>query len=141
MNRQQFLEAFDRSAIEPGTFDHPAHVRVVWSALQEASLLEAMARVRDGLHRLVRKFGAEGKYHDTITCALVLLIHERAVAHPCATWAEFAGQNPDLLEWNDGALLAPYYKQDTLSSDLARQAFVLPDFLPAHAVAPQGAVA
>ncbi len=127
MQRHPILDDFDRGAIEPATFDHPAHVRVVWSALQEAPLLAALARVRDGLHRLVRQFGAEGKYHDTITCALVLLIHERAVAQPCATWEEFAARNPELLAWNDGALLAPYYKKDTLASDLARRAFVLPD--------------
>ena len=129
MNDAQFLEAFDRSALQPGTFHHRDHVRLVWLALQEAPLLDAIARIRGGLLRLVKKLGAEDRYHDTITCALILIIHDRAKADPCPDWETFAQRNADLLEWNDGALLAPYYRRETLFSDLARCTFVLPDLL------------
>jgi hypothetical protein len=41
-------------------------------------------------------------------------------------WDEFAANNPDLLVWKDG-ILSRYYCPETLSSDLARTVFVLPD--------------
>jgi hypothetical protein len=47
-------------------------------------------------------------------------------AHECEGWENFAAQNPDLLSWNEG-ILRRYYREGTLTSELARRAFVLPD--------------
>ena len=41
-------------------------------------------------------------------------------------WEEFAASNPDLMTWRP-SVLERYYTPETLGSDLARRAFVLPD--------------
>jgi len=60
--------------------------------------------------------GAPGLYHQTITWAHLLLIHERMQrAGAPETWVSFR------------AILERYYSPETLGSDLARRIFVLPD--------------
>jgi hypothetical protein len=46
------------------------------------------------------------------------------------TWEQFASNNSDLLTWTD-SILKQYYRDETLSSDLARKIFLLPDKAPA----------
>jgi len=41
-------------------------------------------------------------------------------------WAEFSANNKDLLTWKDN-ILKKYYREETLSSALARSTFLLPD--------------
>lgn len=127
MKDATFLADFEAGNLSPDSFSHPDHVRAVWCVLNEHSLLEGLRRVRAGLRLLVESAGAHDKYNETITTALVLIIHERMVATPTSTWAEFEAANRDLLEWRDGALLTPYYEDGVLWSDLARRAFIPPD--------------
>ena len=57
----------------------------------------------------------------------MLLIRERiARAQREQTWTEFRASNGDLLD-RERAILKKYYREETLASDLARNAFVLPD--------------
>jgi hypothetical protein len=41
-------------------------------------------------------------------------------------WDEFARHNADLLTWKDG-ILTRFYKEETLSSDIAKRIFIFPD--------------
>ena len=62
-----------------------------------------------------------------ITWAFLLLIRERMARAGCQlTWPEFASRNADLLNWEDN-VLKKYYRNETLSSDLAKSTFLLPD--------------
>jgi hypothetical protein len=66
-------------------------------------------------------------WNETVTWAFLLLIRERmARAGGRQTWAQFAAHNEDLLNRKDN-VLKKYYRGETLSSDLARRAFLLPD--------------
>ncbi|HSL82137.1 MAG TPA: hypothetical protein VLF66_05140 [Thermoanaerobaculia bacterium] len=42
------------------------------------------------------------------------------------TWGEFAERNPDLLAYRP-SILSRLYRADTLASERARAAFVMPD--------------
>jgi hypothetical protein len=67
------------------------------------------------------------RYHETITLAFVLLMADRvARAAPDQSWDEFAEANPDLFDWQRGSI-RPYYRAETLASDLARRHFLFPD--------------
>ncbi len=58
--------------------------------------------------------------HETITWVFLLLIRERmARSARKQTWAEFSSSNQDLLTWKDD-ILKKYYREETLSSALAR---------------------
>jgi hypothetical protein len=123
----EFLAAFEDATLPEACFHHRDHVRLVWLYLQRYPAVDVLVRFSAGLHRLARAFGKAGLYHETITWAYVLLIHERMARAPGdGTWEGFAAANPDLLAWQP-SVLAAYYRKETLGSDLARRVFVLPD--------------
>jgi hypothetical protein len=62
-----------------------------------------------------------------MTWAYLLLIRERlARAGRPQTWAEFSAGNADLLDWSNN-ILRKYYRDETLTSGLAKTTFVFPD--------------
>jgi hypothetical protein len=111
----------------PGNFHHADHVRVAFAYVSEFPVLEAIARFSAALRRFAIAKGKPHLYHETITWAYLLLIHERIARNGCAQeWKEFSERNPDLLVWKEG-ILERYYSQETLGADLARHTFVFPD--------------
>jgi len=121
------IRRFEDGTLPSSELHHRDHVRLAWLYLNEEPLLAALARFTEGLKRFASRNGVEGLYHETITWAYLLLIHERkARAGAGETWEEFAARNPDLLTWKP-SVLDGYYREETLASDLAKRVFVLPD--------------
>ncbi|MEJ2085192.1 MAG: hypothetical protein P8Y44_05860, partial [Acidobacteriota bacterium] len=90
-------------------------------------LLEAIEHYTNGLKRFAAANGAPEKYHETITWAYLLIIHQRmAHSDPDESWEDFAAANSDLMDWSPN-ILEKYYRRETLASDTARLIFVLPD--------------
>jgi hypothetical protein len=124
-----FVEAFEACTLPPDLFHHRDHVRLAWIYLNEMPVLEALARFSCGLQRYAASLGKADLYHQTITWAFLLLIHERmARGGEAATFEAFAEANPELLAWSPSVLSA-YYREETLTSPLARRTFLLPDRL------------
>ena len=150
----RLIEEVESLEIDPAGFGHEAHVRLAFAYLTRFELFDALHRCRRALRRLAEHHGAPRKYHETVTCALVFLIHERmeaartderdrvrhsgsasrgasasgsgsAVAAGGPTWEDFARSNPDVLRWKGGAFF-DFYSEEVLRSDLARRTFVLP---------------
>jgi hypothetical protein len=127
MNDRDFVDAFEACAIAHGDFRHADHVRLAWIYLREHSLLEAIERFTSSLQRFAKHHGAPGLYHETITWAYLLLIHERMQREGAPScWEAFRADNGDLFSWKP-SILDRYYAPGTLRSDLARRTFVLPD--------------
>jgi hypothetical protein len=124
MSDDELIEYFESGQEPAGGFHHREHVRVAWAYLRRGALPVALARFRAGLRRFAEAQGKPERYHETITTAYVLLIHERMTSP--LTWHEFAAANPDLLQWSP-SILDRYYQSETLSSDRARREFVTPD--------------
>lgn len=120
------IERFEACDIEPDQFDHEAHVYVGWLYVRKYELTDAIAKFDSGLKRLVIKFGAEGKYHATLTWFFLLSIADRA--EPDEPWHIFKHRNADLVT-GAKALLSRYYSEAHLFSERAREHFVLPDRL------------
>ncbi len=127
MTDDEFLASFEDGRLADGGFHHADHVRMAFLYLRRYPAPEALDRFSAALARLAAAKGKPERYHETITWAFVLLIRERmARAGRSQTWTEFQDANADLLNWNDN-VLKRYYRDETLSSDLARRTFVLPD--------------
>ena len=126
------IERFEAADIDPDRFDHEAHVNVAWLYVREYPLTEAIAKFDDGLKRLVKKLGAEGKYHATLTWFFMLSIAERA--EESESWQVFKQRNPDLVAGSK-KMLSRYYSDDHLFSKRARERFVLPDRLASESEA------
>ncbi|HEY0160352.1 MAG TPA: hypothetical protein VGF28_23905 [Thermoanaerobaculia bacterium] len=124
MDDREFVARFEDCTLPSRLFDHRNHVRLAWLYLKEEPLLSALARFRASLQRYAGSLGASGKYHETITFAFLFLIHERLQRDAEGeTFDGFAARNPDLFD----QILLRYYREETLSSQLAREVFVLPD--------------
>jgi hypothetical protein len=124
-----FLAAFESGALPAESFHHRDHVRVAWLYLNEHPPAAALARFAEALRRFAAAHGASGLYHETITWAYLLLIHERMArteSREHATFEDFAAAHPDLFTWKP-SILARYYREETLGSELARRVFVWPD--------------
>ena len=124
MNDHEFIEAFERCDVP--SFHHRDHVRLAWIYLRDQPPLDALARFTTSLKRFATAKGSPGLYHETITWAYLLLIHERMNGEP--TFDAFRAANPDLFTWKP-SVLARYYRPETLSSERARQTFVMPDLV------------
>ena len=132
-NDKEFIRQFETCTLPAECFHHSDHVKLAWLYLQRYSLLEALQRFSEGIKRFAAAHGKTDLYHETITWAYVFLIHERmkrAGGKQC--WEEFATANPDLLNWQTN-ILKSLYREETLHSELARQIFVLPDYIQTSA--------
>lgn len=124
---ERFIASFESASLPGGSFRHRDHVRLAWLYLRRYPLIEAVDRYRSGLKRFAAAQGAPEKYHETITWAYLLLIHQRlATGGSDVDWDDFVHANPDLLSWPDHPL-DRYYRKETLASELARRVFLLPD--------------
>ncbi|MFN2577613.1 MAG: hypothetical protein ABR607_07985 [Pyrinomonadaceae bacterium] len=127
MTDQEFIRGFEAGTLPAASFHHAQHIRAVWLYLRDYSLLETLERFPQSLKRFAAANGKPNLYHETITWAYALLIHERIRRHPeQQTWPEFVAANPDLFDWKNN-ILKSFYEADTLRSDLARQIFIFPD--------------
>jgi hypothetical protein len=126
------LAAFEQGTLPAECFSHREHVRVAWLYLRREAPGLAMERFVADLQRLARGYGKPGLYHATITWAYLLLIRERIERTPGLDFGGFAAAYPELLA-RTPSLLARYYRDETLASELARRVFVMPDRLAAAA--------
>jgi hypothetical protein len=130
LNNSEIIEQFEQSRAPDGSFHHADHIRVAFAYLSRYPALEALQKFSSALQRFAAAQGKPGLYHETITWAYLFLIRERMLhaGHP-QSWEEFASANPDLLTWERGTrgILARYYQPETLNSEVARAAFLLPD--------------
>ncbi|MCA1631912.1 MAG: hypothetical protein LC785_17985 [Acidobacteria bacterium] len=124
----EFVRRFESCELPPAEFPHREHVRLAWLYLRlSAATAEAIERFSASLKRYAAFNGKPDLYHETITWAYLLLINERAErAGRAQGWEEFAASNADLLDW-ENSVLKIYYREETLSSELAKKVFVFPD--------------
>lgn len=129
MSDDEFLARFLDSTIPPAGFNHVGHLRAAWLLLQRLPPDEAVQATCDAIARLAARLNVPGKYHRTVTEALVRLMASRGGADRALSWQDFLNCNTDLVE--DGrAVLARHYSDECLFSPLARSQFVWPDRQP-----------
>jgi hypothetical protein len=127
MSDDEFIASFENCSLANESFHHCDHVRMGFLYLNRYPALEALQRFSTSLARFATANGKPKLYNETITWAFLFLIRERmARAEGPQTWPEFAASNSDLLSWKDN-ILKKYYRDETLSSDLARTTFLFPD--------------
>jgi hypothetical protein len=125
----ELLAAFEAGLDPEGGFHHREHLRVAWLYLHRDPWPAALGRFAEGLKRFATAQGQPGLYHETITVAYFLLLHQRmAEEHGDSGFDAFVARYPELLGWKP-SILDRYYDAATLGSDLARRVFIMPDRL------------
>jgi hypothetical protein len=125
MTDEDFAEAFERCEIAGDDFHHRDHVRLAWIYLRQMPMIDALKRFTESLKRFAAHNGVPNLYHETITWAYLLLIHERMERSPVDDFAAFEERNADLFTWKP-SILNRYYDQETLDSPLAKRTFLMP---------------
>ena len=127
MTDDEFIAKFEDGSLAGAPFHHADHVKMTFLYLRRFPALEALQRFSSALAKFAAAQGKPELYNETITWAFFLLIRERmARAGSEQTWEQFAAGNPDLLDWKNN-VLKNYYREETLSSDLAKSIFLFPD--------------
>ena len=126
MTDEELFEGFEANTLDPSEFSHERHVRLGWLYCNRYPLAEAITRFKGALLAMVKRAGADDKYHETITWFYMLLINERAFKTPYGHSLEFLASNQDLVE-PAGKLLKCYYTAELLASAEARKHYLLPD--------------
>jgi hypothetical protein len=121
------IARFEALDVPPASFRHRVHVRLAFAMLARADFAAGAARFCGALQRYVAAFGAEAKYHETITWAYLVLVHQRMSARAYASSLELLADNPDLLDHRTGALARHYDVAAITASPVARRVFVLPE--------------
>jgi hypothetical protein len=127
MTDSQFFDAFERCELTDVDFDHTGHLRIACLWLQRCSLDDAVQHTCIGIQRLAAHLGAPGKFHRTVTEALVRLMASLGAAK--LPWADFLRDHPGLTADAKG-LLARHYSNERLADPRARQIFLAPDREP-----------
>ena len=132
MTDEEFVAAFEYGSLSVASFHHADHVRMAFLYVTRYPTAEALQRFSAALQRFAAANGKPELYHETITWAYLFLVRERIVRLEAArppSWLEFATANPDLLDWKNN-VLKKYYREQTLSCELARRTFLMPDGCP-----------
>ena len=129
MTDDEFLTRFSNCTLDKQHFNHIGHVRLAWIHLQHHPFEEAVTRTCKGIHAYATHLGAAGKFHWTITEALMHLLRAGGAADPALAWPEFVARNASLLA-DARAQVALHYSDRQLDTPEARQRFVAPDLLP-----------
>lgn len=129
MSDESFLAAFLDATMPPAGFDHEGHVRAAWLLLRRLPLAEAIEAICGGIERLATHLGVPGKYHRTLSQALVVLMAAGGAARPELSWEAFKRANGPLMD-DARSLLARYYSPERLAEPAARASFVPPDRQP-----------
>jgi hypothetical protein len=125
------IRQFEDCSLPLDRFRHSVHIQIAFLYLCKYPVLDVLGRFPAALAHYAEAHGKVGLYHETITWAYILLIHERMRrAGHAQSWAEFAAANADLMSWS-GTILMQYYRDETLHSELARRIFLFPDKAPA----------
>ena len=120
---EEELAALETGTLDPAEFPHRAHVRFAFEMLARHSFGEAITRFSHGVRHLAANVGKPQIYHETITVGFLAVIGERRALMNGGSWADFAAENPDLL---DKDALLRWYSAEQLQSELARKVFCLP---------------
>ena len=123
----ELVERFLDTSLPAPAFSHAQHVRCAWLFVRRYGMPRALEEFPAALRRFANAKGATMLYHETITWAYLLLIHERQERQGAADWEMFAAANPDLLTWQP-SVLDSLYRPETLWSEVARKTFVMPDW-------------
>lgn len=121
---------FQRLDINTPEFGHREHVEIAFMMLELYDFVEACSRYASTIKAMAEACGAPEKFNATITFAFMSLIAERKSLKTTSDLQAFLDENPGLLEKD---VLSQWYSVERLTSERAREQFLLPDLVSGQA--------
>ncbi|HEY1955375.1 MAG TPA: hypothetical protein VGH28_07175 [Polyangiaceae bacterium] len=115
---------FEACTLPPWAFGHREHLFVAWTYLKSAPFEDAAPRFVRNVKRFAARHGAQGKYHATVTWALLALMAEAIDALPSHSFDALLDARPELVAARE--TLRARYSREVLESERARRVPILP---------------
>ena len=129
LNDEEFLAQFEKQTLDKCHFNHLGHLRLAWLYLERYDVETAVQLVYSGIQVYATSLGASGKFHLTLTDALMRMMAQRRDMMLEKEWHLFLLENKDLVE-DALAVLDKHFSRELLFSEQARNTLVLPDKKP-----------
>jgi hypothetical protein len=128
------VRRFNSQAIPMPEWTHEAHLLVGTWHVQRFGPEEALRRLREGIRRLNDAHGTPNSatrgYHETITCAYVILIAEFLAGCPEGLSADERARALAVGPIGARDVLLRFYSKERLMSEAARREWHEPDLAP-----------
>ena len=125
----EFKRAFECASLDPGFFNHEAHLRLAWIHIKKYGVDKAVEQVTSQLKNYVGTLGFNDKYHETITVAAVRAVNHFMSSSTKENFKDFIKEN-QRLKTNFKNLLSQHYSKNIFASAQARKNYLEPDLLP-----------
>jgi hypothetical protein len=122
--RADLVERFEACTLPPYAFGHREHLFVAWTYLRAAPFEDAAPRFVKNLKRFAARHGATGRFHATVTWALLSLVAEAVDAHPTLSFEALLAARPELVDAR--GTLRRIYDRETLESARAQRVPLVP---------------
>ena len=126
---QRYLDRFESFQINPAEFHHREHLRIAYVLIIKYGVEDALRRIRSDILGFLDHLGAgDGKYHETITYAWLLVVHHfMQISGRANNFEAFIQKNDMLL---DPSILNSHYSKTLLASGEAKKHYIKPDLDP-----------
>ncbi|CAF3922874.1 unnamed protein product [Adineta steineri] len=127
---EEFAKKFVEHDLSSETFDHRTLIRIIWCYLKIFGRKETIKSVFDNMNFYLKNVS------ETLIYFWIQIVHYacEATKNPTNDFSGFLLMNPQIL--NEIDLPLTYYKKDTLFSNQAKTAVVLPDIKPLPSIIP-----
>lgn len=135
LNDIDFLQKVESCEIPGDAFDHKAHIRLACLYYWQYGFDKGLHKVAESIRRLAKSLGATDKYHATVTYASYRLTCEALQQMPGAKeWqaVQHLFETSDVISETQ---IKRYYSDFLLSTDAAKQRWLMPDITPFRNVA------
>ena len=120
------VRAFESCETDKAAFKHQDHLTVAVCYLEELSLDDAIAKMRNSLRRFIVHHNVDRqKYNETITVFWFELVAKALRQMTSSSLVEKC--NAVIEAFSNAGLALEYYSPELLFSDRARELFVEPD--------------
>lgn len=124
----EFRKQFENCTLNPLTFNHEGHLRLVWIQIDKFGFEEAQTNIQNQLQNFVNHVGAKDKYHKTLTITAIQIVNQYMKNQESETFQEFIEEFPELKN-NFRGLIDRHYSFDIFNSIKAKSEYLEPDLL------------
>lgn len=128
LNDVAFVKAFESFTLMPQLFNHEAHLRLAWIHINRYGIIAAQDIVVNLIKSYVVHFGADDKYHHTLTIAAIRTVYHFYQKTSAYSFDGLLNEFPR-LKFQFKELIDAHYSEAVINSEVAKYKFVEPDLL------------
>ncbi len=125
----EFAVRFQLATLDPGCFNHEAHLRLAFVLIKENGLKVAIERLCQQIAHFDHTHGDGTKFHKTVTVAAAKAVYHFMQRSSAETFPTLLQEFPR-LKTNFKDLIDSHYGFDVFQDPRAKVTFLEPDLLP-----------